>query len=320
MTWKVLLIGLGDIGFKYDLKEPKNIVQTHARAFDLHDKFELVGGIDPSIENREKFEESYGICTFKNIISAFESMKADVVVIASPTNFHLENLKEVLLCCKPKVILMEKPAAYLKEEAHEMSRMSLKSSVPILINLVRRVDISVKEIMKKINKGVIELPCKGVVWYSKGLIHNACHFIDLLSLWLGAPKKIDVLNPGRKINDFDCEPDLCVYFSDSSVYFLAIDNEDFSYYNIELLAKNGKLNFGNGDVSISWQVKSKINSGLEPKFYKIINELHQYQLNIVNDIERFLNNQSILIPTLEAHIKTLDLVYESTSIIRMNNE
>ena len=317
MTWKVLLIGLGDIGFKYDLKEPKNIVQTHARAFDLHDKFELVGGIDPSVENREKFEKLYGICTFKNIISAFEAIIADVVVIASPTKFHLENLKEVLSCCKPQVILMEKPAAYLKEEAQEMSKMSLKFCVPILINLVRRVDPSVTEIMKKINNGLIELPCKGVVWYSKGLIHNACHFIDLLTLWLGKPKKIEILDIGRKINDFDCEPDLCVHFCNSSVYFLAKNNEEFSYYNIELLAKNGKLNFGNGDVPISWQAKSKINSGLEPELYKIINDLHQYQLNIVNDIERFLNDQSILIPTLEAHIETMDLVYETTSIIRM---
>lgn len=317
MTWKVLLIGLGDIGFKYDLKEPKNIVQTHARAFDLHDKFELVGGIDPSIENREKFKESYGICTFKSIISAFESIEADVVVIASLTNFHLENLKEVLSCCKPQMILMEKPAAYLKEEAQEMLRMSSKFSVPILINLIRRVDTSATEIMKKINNGLIELPCKGVVWYSKGLIHNACHFIDLLSLWLGSPKKIDVLDPGRKINDFDCEPDLCVYFSDSIIYFLAKKNEEFSYFNIELLAKNGKLNFGSGENLITWQAKSRMNSVLRSNFHKIKNELHQYQLNVVNDIERFLNNQSVLLPTLETHVENMNILYEITSTNRM---
>lgn len=316
MTWKVLLIGLGDIGFKYDLKEPKNIVLTHARAFDLHDKFELVGGIDPSVENREKFKKSYGICTFKNIISAFESIEADVVVIASLTNFHLENLKEVLSCCKPQMILMEKPAAYLKEEAQEMLRMSSKFSVPILINLVRRVDTSATEIMKKINNGLIELPCKGVVWYSKGLIHNACHFIDLLSLWLGSPKKIDVLDPGRKINDFDCEPDLCVYFSDSIIYFLAKNNEEFSYFNIELLAKNGKLNFGSGENLITWQAKSRMNSVLRSNFYKIKNELHQYQLNVVNDIERFLNNQSVLLPTLQTHVENMNILYEITSINR----
>jgi len=312
----VLIIGLGDIGFKYDLKEPKNIVQTHARAFSLHEKFEVVGGVDPSDANKEQFQKAYGIPSYKTITSAFETIKADVVVIASPTIFHLENLHEVLSCYKPSVILMEKPAVYSKEQAQEMSKMSSKFSVPILINLVRRLDPSVTEIMKKINNGLIELPCKGVVWYSKGLIHNACHFIDLLTLWLGKPKKIEVLDIGRKINDFDCEPDLCIQFSNSIIYFLAKNNEEFSYYNIELLAKNGRLTFGSGDAPVNWQPVSKENMGLESTLHEIKNELYQYQLNVVNDIKRFLNKESIRLPTLEAHIETMDLVYEATSIIR----
>jgi predicted dehydrogenase len=319
LIWEVLLIGLGDIGFKYDLEEPENIVQTHARAFGLHDKFEVVGGVDPSDSNKELFQRAYGISTFKTIISAFETIKADVVVISSPTNFHLENLQEVLSCYKPRVILMEKPAVYTKQQAQKMADISSAFSVPILINLVRRTDPSVTEIMQKINNGLIELPCKGVVWYSKGLVHNACHFIDLLSLWLGKPKKIDVLNKGRKINDFDSEPDLRVQFLDSIIYFIAKNNEEFSYYNIELLAENGRLNFGSGDIKISWQTKSKNNLGLESSMHEIKNELYQYQLNVVNDVERFLNKQSILLPTLEAHIETMSLVYDINSTIRMNN-
>lgn len=313
MTWKVLLIGLGDIGFKYDLKEPENIIQTHARAFGLHDKFEIIGGIDPSDENREKFQRVYGVCTFETITSAFKAITADVVVIASPTKFHLENLKEVLSCYKPLVILMEKPAVYTKEQAQKMVDISSEFSVPILINLVRRADSSVIEIMKRINNGIIRLPCKGVVWYSKGLIHNACHFIDLLSFWLGKPTKIEILNAGRKINDFDIEPDLRIQFSDSIIYFIAKNNEEFSYYNIELLAENGRLTFGSGDIPISWQAKSNNNMGLESTLTEIKNELYQYQFNVVNDIERFLNNQSILLPTLEAHVEIMNLVYEITS-------
>jgi|TARA_B110000908_G_C10264359_1_gene462203 predicted dehydrogenase len=317
LSWKVLLVGLGNVSFKYDLEEPEDIVQTHARAFGLHKEFEVVGGVDPSDENKEQFQRVYGIRTFKTITCAFEHIKADVVVIASPTLCHLDNLHEVLSCCKPRVILMEKPAVYTKEQAQKMVDMSSESTIPILINLVRRADPSVMEIMKRINSGVIKLPCKGVVWYSKGLIHNACHFIDLLSLWLGTPKKIEVLDAGRKINDFDWEPDLRIQFSNSIVYFVAKNIEELSYYNIELLATNGKLNFGSGDNLISWQAKSKINSGLEPNLHKIKNELYQYQLNVVNDIECFLNNQPVLLPTLEAHVENMNLVYEITNTNRM---
>ena len=317
MTWKVLLVGLGSIGFKYDLKNPKNIVQTHARAFDLHDKFKMVGGVDPLKANKEQFQKAYRIPTFKTITCAFESVKADVVVIASPTQNHLENLLEVLSCIKPRVILLEKPAAYTKEQVQKMVDISAEFSVPILINFVRRTDYSVTEIMKRINSGIIKLPCKGVVWYSKGFIHNACHFIDLLSLWLGTPKKIEVLDAGKKVNNFDSEPDLRIQFSDSIIYFIAKSNDEIAYYNIELLAKNGKLNFGSRDDLINWQSRSKTNAGLDPTLHKIKNELYKYQLNVVNDIERFLNGQSSLLPTLETHLQDMYLVYEIISTNRM---
>ncbi len=313
MTWKVLLIGLGDIGFKYDLNELENVIQTHARAFRLHEKFILVGGVDPNKTNRDHFQKLYDVCIFETISDALEKNEVDVVVIASPTKFHFENLHEVVSYSNPRLILMEKPATYTIEQALNMIEISVEYSVPVLINLVRRTDPSVLEIKSRIVQNEIKLPCKGVVWYSKGLIHNACHFIDLLSFWLGKPEGIEVLDLGRKINDFDFEPDLRIHFSDSIIYFLAKNNEEFSYYNIELLAENGRLTFGNGDIPISWQAKSNNNMGLESTCNEIKNELYQYQFNVVNDIERFLNNQSILLPTLEAHVEIMNLVYEITN-------
>lgn len=313
MIWKVLLIGLGDIGFKYDLDEPENVIQTHARAFSLHEKFIVVGGVDPNKKNRDHFQKLYNVCTFESISDAFENNKADVVVIASPTKFHFENLHEIVSYSKPRLVLMEKPATYTMEQAQDMIEISTEYSVPILINLVRRTDPSVLEIKSRIDKNEIKLPCKGIVWYSKGLIHNACHFIDLLSWWLGKPEKIEVLEMGRKINEFDIEPDLRIQFSNSVIYFIAKNNEEFSYYNIELLAKNGRLTFGSGDIPIGWQAKAKGNVGLEAFNEEINNELYQYQFNVAKDIERFLNNQSALLPSLEEYIETMKLVYEITS-------
>ena len=313
MIWKVLLIGLGDIGFKYDLDEPEDVIQTHARAFSLHEKFTLVGGVDPNKKNRDHFQKIYDVCTFETISEAFEKSASDVVVIASPTKFHFENLREIVSHSKPRLILMEKPATYTMEQAQNMIEISSEYSVPILINVVRRTELSVLEIKSRIDKNEIKLPCKGVVWYSKGLIHNACHFIDLLSWWLGKPEKIEVLDKGRKINEFDIEPDLRIQFSDSVIYFIAKNNEEYSYYNIELLAQNGRLTFGSGDIPIGWQAKAKENVGLEAFNEEINNELYQYQFNVVNDIERFLNKQSALLPSLEDHIETMKLVYEITS-------
>jgi len=317
MIWKVLLIGLGNISFKYDIKKSDNIIQTHARAFSTHDGFQIVGGVDPVASNRELFDELFGIRTFKTISKAFDEIQADVVVIASPTQFHLDNIQEVLSNLRPQVILLEKPASYTKDTAHQILALSLESSVPILINFIRRTDPSFQEVKSKIDNGFIKLPCKGVVWYSKGLIHNASHFIDLLSWWLGDVKKIDVIGAGRKINEWDFEPDLRIQYGDSEVYFLAKKQEEFSYYSIELLASNGRLNFSSDNAAISWHDKSESDIGLGSSCLEMDNELYQYQYNVVKDIERYLDKKKSFLPTIQEHIKSLDLVYDLVGALKL---
>lgn len=314
MTWKVLITGLGNIGFKYDLDEDKDVVLTHARAFSLHKGFSLVGGVDPDPNNRDQFAAAYDVPVFDSLSSAVKEIDADVVVIASPTQRHFENFQELAACCKPRLVLMEKPASYTLQQAREMMEIGTRHSIPVLLNLIRRTDPSVVEVKSKIENGEISLPCKGVVWYSKGLIHNACHFVDLLSWWLGLPEKIEVLAPGSKINEFDSEPDLRISFSDSVVYFIAKNNEEFSYYNIELLAENGRLNFGNGSMPVTWQPRNKAGAGLEADCEVIKDELHRYQFNIADDVDRFLRDQSTLLPSLEEHVEIMKLVYEITDV------
>ena len=41
--YKCLIVGLGDIGLKYDLGLSKRFVYTHARAISIHPDFELIG-------------------------------------------------------------------------------------------------------------------------------------------------------------------------------------------------------------------------------------------------------------------------------------
>lgn len=310
MIGQVLLIGLGDIGFQYDLTQPMNIVQTHARAFSLNPDFELVAGVDPVEENRSKFYDAYSVQCFNEITSACKALQPNVVVIASPTCHHLDNLKEVISCCKPDVIVMEKPAAYTKNQAQQMLDISMSSAVPVLVNLIRRADPAIQEIKHLFEKGEIETPCKGVVWYSKGIVHSACHFIDLLSWWLGDIISVERMDRGREVNEWDIEADLRICFGESSIYFLSKKSKEFNHYNIELLAKNGRLTIGQGDIRVGWQAGSKNHAGLETTVREIKNEFHQYQTNVVEDIALYLRKKKSSLPSLEEHVEALSLVYE----------
>lgn len=307
--WKVLLVGLGGIGFSYDQNSMPNYVRSHARAFSLHKNFELVASVDPDKNTRDAFSEIYSAPCYESITEACSTVDVDIVVIASPTRHHLDNINEVLKNCKPTLILMEKPAAYSISDADEMLFLSEQFSVPVLVNLIRRADPSVQQVQSMITSERIKPPYKGVVWYSKGLLHNACHFIDLLSFWFGIPTFVEFIGPAKRINDWDVDADLRIFFDEFCFYLLAKDINEFSYYSVELLAGNGRLSMGLGESAFTWQEKAVDTTVLLPTLTEINNEFYQYQKNVVSDIAAYLQNEKSVLPTLKEHIDVLRPIY-----------
>ena len=115
MSYGVLIIGLGQIGMDYDYdQDPKSqdIVFTHAQAISTHIDFELLGGVDTRIAQREKFSRKFNMPSYENVPDAFSACEYDVVVISASTDRHLELCKTVISQAKPKLILLEKPLAH----------------------------------------------------------------------------------------------------------------------------------------------------------------------------------------------------------------
>ena len=71
---KVLIIGLGNIGFKYDLNLNKDhYIYTHSRAFNSSSLFDVVGAVETDPKVRKKFSEIYPIETFTSLEEASNS-------------------------------------------------------------------------------------------------------------------------------------------------------------------------------------------------------------------------------------------------------
>ena len=249
-----MIVGLGQIGMGYDLDlDTEKAVYTHARAFSVHPAFELVGAVDPTETQRDIFMRHYNQPAYNNIASALEAKTASVIVIASPTAQHSLILKEVLAHSSPKAILCEKPLAHDLQEAREMVEACEVAGVQLFVNYMRRADPAVIEIKARIESGQIATPIKGVVWYSKGFLHNGSHFFNLLEFWLGAFVKAKILDAGRLWDNQDPEPDFQVEFDRGKMVFMAAWEESFSHYTIELLCSSGRLRYEQGGKLVAWQ-------------------------------------------------------------------
>jgi len=253
MAYRVLIVGLGQIGLTYDIDLDMTQVYTHARAISLHPEFELVGGVDNSEQQRALLTAQYGCPAYADLAEALTLHAIDVLVIATTTASHPLLLQQALALSRLKLVLCEKPLAYGLVEARAMVDSCRDNSVALYVNYMRRSDPAVIEIRRRLANGEIAGPIKGICWYSKGFLNNGSHFFNLLEYWLGPMQCAQVIAAGRLWDDIDPEPDVQVSFRDGSVMFTAAREEAFSHYSIELLAANGRLRYEQGGRQVEWQ-------------------------------------------------------------------
>lgn len=312
MAESCIIIGLGQIGMDYDFDVIGELaIYTHAHAISVHPAFRLVGAVDVSPEQRARFEHRYEAPTFDGVEKALRQLQPDVVVIATPSESHSAILKRVLYTFCPKLILCEKPLAYRLDEARKMVAMCEKACVDLFVNYIRRTDPGVVEIKRRIDSGEISSPVKANVWYSKGILNNGSHFLNLLELWLGNITSATIINPGRLWDNHDPEPDVEVQFDLGTVVFRAAWEECFSHYCIELLSRSGRLRYDKGGEAIEWQ-----SSYADPNFngYRILAEQREtiangmeiYQWHVYDQISSYMEGKATTLCSGCQALKTLE--------------
>lgn len=250
---KCLVVGLGNIGMKYDLDlEFEEFVLTHCAAISGHNDFVLSAGVDLNKENRDIFEGTFNSPAFDNIDIAIKEVRPAVGVICCPTNDHYAAFISLVESQDIKAIFCEKPLSYDIIEAQEMVNICAKYDVPLYVNYMRRADPNVVEIKRRITSGEIAGPIKVSAWYSKGLLNNGSHLVDLASYWLGDYISHKLLNCERHWNKTDPEPDVYIQFEKGSLVLMSAWEEFYTHFTVELLSRSGRLYYSNGGEKISF--------------------------------------------------------------------
>lgn len=246
-------------------------------------------------KKQEVFTQTYKSSVYSDLDTALSQHQPDVVVIAVSTQLHAEILYKVLNKCKPKVILCEKPLSYDSDNARKMVELCQTKRVELYVNYMRRSDPGVINIKKLIDSGDFQTPIKGVVWYSKGFIHNGSHFFNLLEYWLGSMKSFSLLEKGC-LREEDAEPDVRVEFDKGVVVFLAAWEKAFSHYAIELLSMSGRIRYEQGGALIQWQ---SVQDDVVFKGYKVLasqseeisSDMSRSQWNVVHQLNKAMEGE-----------------------------
>ena len=304
-----LLVGLGQIGMGYDLDlDSGKYIYTHARAFTLHPAFELLGGVDVSLKKRQLFTKNYDCPAYESIDFALSEFSPDVIIIAVPTSLHVLVVEEILSKAKPLAILCEKPLADTFKQGQYLVELCNKKNTKLYVNYMRRSAPGVIQIKHRIDADIIKYPIKGIVWYTKGFLHNGSHFFNLFEYWLGEYKSARLINGGRELEGVGAEPQVQVTFSNGVVDFIPAWEECFSHYTVELISASGRLYWGQGNLT--WQqvdVDPLINSykKLSPETESIPTGMEKYQWHVTEQLLLAIKGEISELCTGESALNTL---------------
>ncbi len=287
--YSVTLIGLGNIGFKYDIRyKSKKTSMSHASSINQHPNYNLLCGIDLKRKNRKEFENYYGLPTFRKFSDSILEHKPDIVIVSVNTESHKKIIKEIVSKYKPIYILIEKPMGSNLNDAKIIHNLCKKNKIKLSVNYPRVCDVKLRTIKEKyITKN--KLITTGSVFYSKGILHNGSHFINLLEFYFGKVLKIKAFDKIRSLLKQDSNPFLQISFKNAEIVFIPVSGKETNFYSIELINKNNRIRFDH----VGKAYVSQINN-LNKKI-KIETNQFNYQLEVYKEMYKDLTNKKSFI-------------------------
>ncbi|MGH8671299.1 MAG: Gfo/Idh/MocA family protein [Burkholderiales bacterium] len=307
------MIGLGQIGQGYDYSQDNaKYILTHATAFARHRGFNLVGGVDPERKQRQRFEQKFHRPAFPDLPALMCELRPEVLSICVPTAEHA-NVFTAAMQFGPTAVICEKPIAATVLEARQMLALARRKACTVLVNYMRRYEPGVLALRDALRQDRFGEVYKGVVWYSKGLINNGSHFIDLLRFLLGEAHGFEVIRRGRKWNRLDPEPDLTIQFGKCAVQFIAAREECFSMAQVELIGTAAQIIYADSGrrIEVHEAIPDITFPGyrcLESATKHIENDFDHYQWWVADHLYRHLTRDRPLYSDGSSAIKTLTLI------------
>jgi predicted dehydrogenase len=292
MPFSVVIFGAGNIASGYD-KPGSGATLTHAHAIRENDQFVLTGFYDIDFQKAEEAARKWGVRALNN------PEKADIIVICTPDNFHLESVYQAV-ALTPQLIILEKPIAKNINDAKEI--LQIAETVPIQVNFTRRFSRDFQDLLVHINEFGSFIAGSGL--YGKGFIHNGSHMLDILCFLLGEIDNVIILN-----NFSDFYPDdpvktaRIILRNGGEFYMQGIDCSKYSIFELDLFFEKARIRILDGGYIIQIYMAKEschYSSEINLKFDSEIRTDMDYAMdNLYKNVYSFLSDRSELLAPVQ---------------------
>ncbi len=233
---KIVFIGAGNIVSGYQ----NNLTNCHLSAMFHSEYFNVVGVIEDDIEKAKRFVKLTGAK-----IMEFEDLNpsdVDIVAICVPTNSHFKIIKRV---CATGIrnIFCEKPFCSNLSEASMAFNSMTDKDINLYIGYQRSFMSDIKILKKRYDDGELGDFISGVFYYSKGLLNNGSHAIDLILKLFG---KIEIEYIGEKVIDYsndDPSVELILSSQGRHIKMIPLEESSASVFEFDIFFQRERIRF-----------------------------------------------------------------------------
>lgn len=251
-----LIIGCGNIAGGFDADRPPGALPlTHAGAFRRHGGFDIAACVDPDRATREAFAARWQVRDAAESVEALAAISTsfDVISICSPNARHAEHLQTAIELA-PRLIFCEKPVTSTAAATAALVEKCQAAGVLLAVNYTRRWAPDIVALADELARGEWGAVRSAVGTYTKGVLHNGGHLIDLLHFLLG-PMALTAAGAATfdHWDDDPSVPALLVTQTGIPVHLAVGDARDYALFELALVTERGEIAMRDG--GLGWTVR-----------------------------------------------------------------
>lgn len=251
--YQAAIIGCGKIASQFSADPKIKGIYTHAAAYAAHPDITLAAVCDINETKAAACASQWQVPHyFTDAEKMLSAIQPDIVSICTPDAIHADGIESALSIPSVKGILVEKPLAQEIARAARIIERAKQQGVVLLVNYNRRYAEGHQKIKRAIAAGQLGDIKKVSGYYTKGIMHNGTHWIDLARWLIGDIEAVQALAPKRH-DALDPTVDVWFTFTNHAHGFLhGIEAENMSLFEMDIVGSKGRIRVTNAGYDIDY--------------------------------------------------------------------
>lgn len=249
-VYKSSLIGCGRIGtgLNGDLVAGKN--PSHIAAYHNNPQASLIAAVDNDNESLTRVQKEWGVKRlYRDHKLMLRCEAIDIVSICTPSQTHYSILRD---CIEHgvKAIWCEKPVCDDVNKAREVLSLCRRKKIILAVNYFRRWSLSHQKAREFIQDGKLGDIQRIICCYSKGLLNNGSHIIDIMHFFFGDIKWVEGYYSVNAEQRQDLSLSARLHFKkDFPATLYAFNDDYFRIIEIDIIGTKGRIRIkDSGDI------------------------------------------------------------------------